>query len=169
MLGNARHAGDGELRFMIGGDESDVDKARPVLEVLAKEIVHLGPNGKGATAKIALNLIMGVQMQVLAEAVVLGEAAGLPRGRLIEMIAASGYSSPVMRFKSGVMARRAFDRPDFRLSLMRKDLRLAMDQAADLGVSLPATAASLEVLTAAVEAGHGELDCAAILLQVEHG
>ncbi|WP_018681555.1 NAD(P)-dependent oxidoreductase [Actinokineospora enzanensis] len=167
VLGNARHAEEGELRFMIGGGASDVDSVRPVLEVLSKEIVHLGPSGKGATAKIALNLIMGVQMQVLAEAVVLGEAAGLDRGQLIDMIAASGYSSPVMRFKSGVMSRRDFTRPDFRLSLMRKDLQLAVDQAAELDVPLPATAASLEVLTAAESAGHGDLDCAAVLLQVE--
>ncbi|WP_237774041.1 NAD(P)-dependent oxidoreductase [Actinosynnema sp. ALI-1.44] len=167
VLGNAQHAASGELRFMIGGDADDVASVRPVLEPLAKEIVHLGDHGMGATAKVAMNLLMGVQMQALAEAVVFGERAGLPRDVLIKMIAASGYSSPVMKFKSGVMARRSFTQADFRLSLMRKDLLLALTDAGRLGVPMPATQASYEVLTAAVNSGLGDLDCAAVLAEVE--
>ncbi|MDQ3577352.1 MAG: NAD(P)-dependent oxidoreductase [Actinomycetota bacterium] len=167
VLGNAQHAKDGELRFMIGGDAADVAELRPVFDVLAKEVVHLGEHGKGATAKVAMTLLMGVQMQALAEAIVFGERAGLDRTQLIGMIAASGYSSPVMKFKAGVMARRAFDHADFKLSLMRKDLLLALGDAQRLGVPMPATTASYEVLTAAVNAGLGELDCAAILTEVE--
>ncbi|ALG08698.1 NAD(P)-dependent oxidoreductase [Kibdelosporangium phytohabitans] len=167
VLGNANHARDGELRFMIGGDESDVETVRPVLEVLAKEVVHLGGHGMGATAKVAMNLLMGVQMQALAEAIVFGERAGLDRGQLIRMIAASGYSSPVMKFKAGVMARRAFEHADFKLTLMRKDLLLALRDAEALGVDMPATAASFDVLTAAQESGLGDLDCAAVLTEVE--
>ncbi len=167
VLGNAQHAKDGELRFMIGGDAADAAELRPVFDVLAKEVVHLGEHGKGATAKVAMNLLMGVQMQALAEAIVFGERAGLDRTQLIGMIAASGYSSPVMKFKAGVMSRRAFDRADFKLSLMRKDLLLALGDAQRLGVPMPATTASYEVLTAAVNAGLGELDCAAILTEVE--
>jgi 3-hydroxyisobutyrate dehydrogenase len=100
--------------------------------------------------------------------VVFGEQAGLPRERLIEMIAASGFSSPVMRFKAGVMARRAFGQVDFRLSLMRKDLLLALTEAQRMGVPMPVTTASHEVLTMAVNAGLGEQDCAAVLAEVEH-
>ncbi|GAB2846454.1 NAD(P)-dependent oxidoreductase [Lentzea nigeriaca] len=167
VLGNAQHAATGELRFMIGGDAADVESLRPVLDPLAKEIVHLGDHGMGATAKVAMNLLMGVQMQALAEAVVLGERSGLRRDVLIKMIAASGYSSPVMKFKSGVMARRAFAPADFRLALMRKDLMLALADAARLGIPMPATQASYEVLTSALNSGHGELDCAAVLAEVE--
>ncbi|WP_285489130.1 NAD(P)-dependent oxidoreductase [Amycolatopsis taiwanensis] len=167
VLGNANHARDGELRFMIGGDADDVAALRPVLDVLAKEVVHLGGHGMGATAKVAMNLLMGVQMQALAEAIVFGERAGLDRRQLIGMIAASGYSSPVMKFKAGVMARRAFEQADFKLTLMRKDLLLALRDAERLGVDMPATAASCEVLTAALDAGLGEEDCAAVLTEVE--
>jgi 3-hydroxyisobutyrate dehydrogenase len=167
VLGNGQHAKDGELRFMIGGEAADVELVRPVLEVLAKEIVHLGGHGTGATAKVALNLLMGVQLQALSEAVIFGERAGLDRNQLIGLIAASGYSSPMMKFKSGVMARRAFERADFRLSLMRKDLLLAIADAQRMGVPMPATTASYEVLTSAVNAGLGELDCAAVLSEVE--
>jgi 3-hydroxyisobutyrate dehydrogenase len=167
VLGNAQHAKDGELRFMIGGDATDVAELRPVFDALAKEVVHLGDHGKGATAKVAMNLLMGVQMQALAEAIVFGERAGLNRKQLIGMIATSGYSSPVMKFKSGVMARRDFDHADFKLSLMRKDLLLALGDAQRFGVPMPATTASYDVLTAAVNAGLGDQDCAAILTEVE--
>ncbi|WP_245573884.1 NAD(P)-dependent oxidoreductase [Amycolatopsis nigrescens] len=167
VLGNAQHAKDGELRFMIGGDAADVTALQPVFDVLAKEVVHLGDHGKGATAKVAMNLLMGVQMQSLAEAIVFGEQAGLDRGQLIKMIAASGYSSPMMKFKAGAMARRDFERADFKLALMRKDLMLALSDAQRYGVPMPATSASYEVLTAAVNAGLGDLDCAAVLSEVE--
>jgi 3-hydroxyisobutyrate dehydrogenase len=167
VVGNARHARDGELRFMIGGAEADVTALRPVLDVLAKEVVRVGDHGMGATAKVTMNLLMGVQLQALAEAVVFGERAGLPREQLIEMIAASGFSSPVMRFKAGVMSRRAFGQADFRLSLMRKDLLLALAAAQRMGVCMPATTASYDVLTMAVNAGLGDQDCAAVLAEVE--
>jgi 3-hydroxyisobutyrate dehydrogenase len=167
VLGNGRHAEQGELRFMIGGEATDVDALKPVLDVLAKDVVHLGGHGLGAVAKVALNMLMGVQLQAMSEAVVLGVRAGLDRNQLIEMIAASGYSSPMMRFKSVGMIRRDYERADFRLSLMRKDLMLAMAEAHRLGVPLPAVTAACDVLTAAVEDGAGELDCAAVLAQVE--
>lgn len=167
VLGNAQHAKDGELRFMIGGAEEDVETVRPVIAHLAKEIVHLGPSSKGATAKLALNLLMGVEMQALAEAIVFGEKAGLDRGTLIRLIAASGYSAPVMKFKAGVIARRAFENPDFRLKLMRKDLGLVLAETSRLGVPMPATAASHDWLTNAKNQGLGEHDCAAIISILE--
>jgi len=167
VLGNAQHAKDGELRFMIGGAAEDVETVRPVIAHLAKEIVHLGPSGKGATAKLALNLLMGVEMQALAEAIVFGEKAGLDRGTLIRLIAASGYSAPVMKFKAGVIARRAFENPDFRLKLMRKDLGLVLAETSRLGVPMPATAASHDWLTNAKNQGLGEHDCAAIISVLE--
>jgi 3-hydroxyisobutyrate dehydrogenase len=167
VLGNAQHAKDGELRFMIGGEPEDVTALEPVLAPLAKEIVHLGRGGMGATAKLALNLLMGVQMQALVEAIVFGERAGLDRGALIKLIAAGGYSSPMMKFKAGAMARRAFEKPDFRLKLMRKDLGLVLTETQRLGVPMPTTAASHDWLTSAMNAGLGEHDVAALLAFME--
>ncbi len=167
VLGNAQHARDGELRFMIGGEAADVADLEPVIEPLAKEVVHLGPGGMGATAKLALNLLMGVQMLALTEAIVFGERAGLDRGALIRLIAAGGYSSPMMKFKAGAMARRAFEKADFRLKLMRKDLGLVLAETQRLGVPMPTTAASYDWLTAATNAGLGEHDVAALLAYME--
>jgi 3-hydroxyisobutyrate dehydrogenase len=155
------------LRFMIGGAAEDVETIRPVIAHLAKEIVHLGASGKGATAKLALNLLMGVEMQALAEAIVFGEKAGLDRGTLIRLISASGYSAPVMKFKAGVIARRAFENPDFRLKLMRKDLGLVLAETAELGVPMPVTSASHDWLTNAKNQGLGEHDCASIIAILE--
>jgi len=167
VLGNAQHAREGQLRFMVGGATEDLAAARPVLEAAGKEIVHLGGHGSGATMKLALNLVMGVQLQAMAEAVVLGQRAGLSRDTVLELIAASGFSSPVMRFKAGVMKRRAFERADFRLSLMRKDLTLALSAAQQLGVPMPACDAAHGVLTAAVDQRLGDQDCAAVLSYME--
>jgi 3-hydroxyisobutyrate dehydrogenase len=167
VIGNAHHAREGELRFMIGGSARDIERILPVLDVLGKQTVHVGESGMGATAKVAMNLLMGVQLQALSEAVLFGEQAGLDRDQLIDMIAASGYCSPMLRFKSGVMTSRAFDRADFRLALMRKDLHLALSDAHRLRVPMPTVAASFEVLTGALNAGLGELDCAAVLIEME--
>jgi 3-hydroxyisobutyrate dehydrogenase len=168
VLGNVKHAQDGELRFMVGGREADLDDLKPVLDVLAKEVIHLGGHGLGAMAKITLNMLMGAQLQAMAEAVVLGERAGLDRTQLLQMIAASGYSSPMMRFKSVAMRDHDYERADFRLSLMRKDLQLALSEGQRLAVPLPVVSASCDVLTAALNDGSGELDCAAVLSQMEH-
>jgi 3-hydroxyisobutyrate dehydrogenase len=166
-LGNGQHARQGELRFMVGGDPAVFARVRPVLDALGKEVTLLGGHGAGAAMKLVLNMLMGIEMQALAEAVVLGEGAGLARGDILRTIAASGFSSPVMRFKSGVMGRRAFDTPDFRLALMRKDLGLVRAEAQRSGVPLPAAEAAYTALTVAVQHGLGEQDCAAVLALME--
>jgi len=113
-----------------------------------------------------MNLLMGVQMQAMSEAIVFAERAGLARDTFISLVAPSGYSSPVVRFKSGVM-RRAFERADFKLALMRKDLGLVLAEALRLGTSVPAVAASHQMLTSAVNAGLGDADCAAVIVEME--
>ncbi|MFB8303422.1 NAD(P)-dependent oxidoreductase [Kitasatospora purpeofusca] len=167
IIGNGQHAKDGELRFMVGGSAETFERLSAVLEPLAKEIRHLGPSGLGATAKVMLNVLMGVEMQVLAESVTLAQRAGIDRELALSMISESGFSSPVMKYKAGVMRRRAYGEPQFRLDLMRKDLRLATAEAGRLGVATPVCDATHETLVAAAEAGLGELDCAAVLSHAE--
>ncbi|WP_380279725.1 NAD(P)-dependent oxidoreductase [Kitasatospora purpeofusca] len=167
IIGNGRHAEDGELRFMVGGSAETFERLGTVLEPLAKEVRHLGPSGLGATAKVMLNVLMGVEMQALAESVTLAQRAGIDRELALSMISDSGFSSPVMRYKAGVMRRRAYGEPQFRLDLMRKDLRLATAEAGRLGVATPVCDATHDTLVAAAEAGLGELDCAAVLSHAE--
>jgi 3-hydroxyisobutyrate dehydrogenase len=163
VLGNPQQAREGELRVMVGGDEADLRAVEGILGTVGKEVTHLGANGMGATMKLILNMLMGVQMPSLAEAVVLGERAGLPRETILRMIAASGFSSLVMKFRCELMGRRAFDDPSFRLSLMRKDMLLALTESQQLGVPMPVAESAYLMLTAAKQQGLGDLDVAAIL------
>jgi 3-hydroxyisobutyrate dehydrogenase len=163
VLGNPMHARQGELRVMVGGEEQDFNSMRTLLEAVGKELTYLGPSGMGATMKLVLNMLMGVQMPALAEAVVFGERAGLDRAKILEMISKSGYSSPVMSFRCAIMGQRNFDFAAFKLGLMRKDMTLVLRESQGLGVPMPVTETAYAMLTAAQQQGLGDLDVAAIL------
>ena len=163
VLGNPMHARQGEMRVMAGGEEQDFRAVEPLLEVLGKEVTYLGESGMGATMKLVLNMLMGVQMPALAEAVVFGERAGLEREQVLEMIAKSGYSSPVMSFRCAIMGQRNFEFAAFKLGLMRKDMTLVLGEAQKAGVPMPVTESAHAMLTAAQQQGLGDLDVAAML------
>jgi 3-hydroxyisobutyrate dehydrogenase len=149
VLGNPMHSRQGELRVMVGGDEADFRATQGILETIGKEVTYLGESGMGATMKLVLNMLMGVQMPALAEAVVFGERAGLDRSKILEMIAKSGYSSPVMSFRCVLMEQRNFGLAAFKLGLMRKDMMLVLDECQRLGVPMPVSESAHAMLTAA--------------------
>ena len=163
VYGAPMHARSGELRVMVGGEESDFHDVEPILDAIGKQLAYLGPSGMGATMKLVMNMLMGVQMPALAEAVVFGEKAGLPRQAILDMVAGSGYSSPVMSFRCPMMGRRTFENPAFRLSLMRKDMMLMLEESQRIGVPLPVSESAYSMLTAAERQGLGDLDVAAIV------
>lgn len=164
VYGAPMHARSGELRVMAGGEEEDYRAVEDILATIGgKSMAYLGPSGMGATMKLVVNMLMGVQMPALAEAVVFGEKAGLPREAILNMIAGSGYSSPVMSFRCPMMGKREFDKPAFRLSLMRKDMMFVMSESARLGVPLPVSESAYAMLTGAQAQGLGDLDVAAII------
>ncbi|MEU6551375.1 NAD(P)-dependent oxidoreductase [Streptomyces sp. NPDC046915] len=162
MLGNRDHARDGELRLFVGGEEQALEACRPLLRMLAKEVVHLGVLGSGMRMKLLLNLLMGIEVQALAEASELAAACGLDRQLVLKTIAGSGFASPVMAFKSRRLVSGRFEEPDFRLRLMAKDLMLASKQAAAAGLSLPLATAAAETHARATGQGLGDQDCAAV-------
>jgi 3-hydroxyisobutyrate dehydrogenase len=167
VLGNPFHARSGDLRVMIGGSAEDAEALSDVFETIGKDVVHMGPNGMGATMKLVLNMLMGVQMPALAEALVFGEAAGLPRDRMLKMIAGCGYSSPVMDFRCAIIEQRNFDFAAFKLGLMRKDMMLMLAESQKHGVPMPVSEASYASLTAARQMGLGDKDVAAIVAYQE--
>jgi 3-hydroxyisobutyrate dehydrogenase len=167
VYGAPMHARSGELRVMVGGAEEDFTTIGPILETIGKDVTYLGDSGMGATMKIVLNMLMGVQMPALAEAIVFGERAGLPREKILKMIAGSGYSSPVMTFRCGIIGRRDFDKAIFKLGLMRKDMVLVLDESHRLGVPMPVTESANAVLTAAGQLGLADLDVGAIVAYQE--
>jgi 3-hydroxyisobutyrate dehydrogenase-like beta-hydroxyacid dehydrogenase len=131
----------GELLFMIGGDAETIKDAEPILGVLGKKWFHLGPNGAGQTIKLAMNAILALQVEALAEAIALVKAAGLQPEKLVEVMQSSMARSGVLDVKSQNLLKGDYT-PSFPLRLMLKDIDLALDLAKQVGVTLPATAAA---------------------------
>jgi 3-hydroxyisobutyrate dehydrogenase-like beta-hydroxyacid dehydrogenase len=166
LLGNGRHAREGQLRIYVGGTRECLDRARGHLDLLARQVLHVGGPGDGMRLKLLMNFLMGAQLQMMAEAVELGRAAGLSLDTILGAITESGFSTPVMGFKARRFAADTYDRPDFRLRLMAKDLALVAAEAERHGLYLPIVEAARDTHVAAVEDGDGDLDCAAILRTV---
>lgn len=167
VLGNPLHSRTGELRVMIGGAEEDAAALNNIFETIGKDVSYMGPDGMGATMKLVLNMLMGVQMPALAEALVFGEAAGLPRDQMLKMISGCGYSSGVMDFRCAIIGQRNFDLAAFKLGLMRKDMMLMLEESHKTGVPMPVSEASYASLTAAKQMGLGDKDVAAMVAYQE--
>ena len=155
-------AREGNLVFMIGGDPDTLKEAEPVLSILGKKWFHLGPNGAGQTVKLAMNAILALEVDAMAEALALVTRAGLQGEQLVEVMQASMARSGVLDVKSPLMLKGDY-KPSFPLRLMHKDLGLALDLANQLGVALPATAAAREVYNAVKGETKEDLDYSAVM------
>ena len=162
VTGGTWGAEKGELIFMVGGDAATLKEAEPVLGALGKRWFHLGPNGAGQTIKLAMNLILALQVDALAEALALVTGAGLPGEKLIEVMQSSMARAPVLDVKAPMLLKGEYA-PSFPLRLMHKDLGLALDLANQLGVALPATAATRETYNYVKGASKEDLDYAAVM------
>jgi 3-hydroxyisobutyrate dehydrogenase-like beta-hydroxyacid dehydrogenase len=152
----------GELLFMVGGDASTLKDAEPILSVLGKKWFHLGPNGAGQTIKLAMNLILALQVDALAEALALVTGAGLPGEKLVEVLQASMARAPILDIKAPNLLSGEYE-PSFPLRLMHKDLTLALNLASELGISLPATAAAHQTYTKVKDAAKEDVDYSAVM------
>jgi 3-hydroxyisobutyrate dehydrogenase-like beta-hydroxyacid dehydrogenase len=152
----------GELVFMIGGDAETLKDAEPVLKVMGKKLFHLGPNGAGQTIKLAMNLILALQVDALAEALALVTRAGIQGEKLVEVLQSSMGRSGLLDVKAPNLIKGEYV-PSFPLRLMHKDLGLALDLANQLGVALPATAAARETYSAVKGASKEDLDYSAVM------
>lgn len=152
----------GELLFMVGGDATTLKDAEPILSVMGKKIFHLGPHGAGQTIKLAMNLILALQVDALAEALALVTGAGLQGEKLVEVLQSSMARSGVLDIKAPNLLKGEYV-PSFPLRLMHKDLGLALDLANQLGVALPATAAARETYSAVKGASREDLDYSAVM------
>jgi 3-hydroxyisobutyrate dehydrogenase-like beta-hydroxyacid dehydrogenase len=152
----------GELVFMVGGDEETLKDAEPILGVLGKRWFHLGPHGAGQTIKLAMNLILALQVDALAEALALVTGAGLKGENLVEVLQSSMARSGVLDVKAPNLLKGEYV-PSFPLRLMHKDLGLALDLANQLGVALPSTAAARETYNYVKGAAKEDLDYSAVM------
>jgi 3-hydroxyisobutyrate dehydrogenase-like beta-hydroxyacid dehydrogenase len=152
----------GELVFMIGGEAATLAAAEPVLGVLGKKWFHLGPNGAGQTIKLAMNLILALQVDALAESLALVIGAGLQPEKLVEVMQSSMARAPVLDIKSQNLLKGDYT-PSFPLRLMEKDLGLALDLAKQLNVTLPAATAARATYASVKAAAREDLDYSAVM------
>jgi 3-hydroxyisobutyrate dehydrogenase-like beta-hydroxyacid dehydrogenase len=152
----------GELVFMIGGDAETLKAVEPIIGVMGKKWFHLGPNGAGQTIKLAMNLILALQVDALAEALALVTRAGLQGEKLVEVMQSSMARSGVLDVKAPNLLRGEYV-PSFPLRLMHKDLSLALDLANQIGVALPAGAAARETYNYVKGQAKEDLDYSAVM------
>jgi 3-hydroxyisobutyrate dehydrogenase-like beta-hydroxyacid dehydrogenase len=162
VTGGTWGAEKGELVFMVGGDAQVLKDAEPVFSVMGKRWFHLGPNGAGQTIKLAMNLILALQVDALAEALALVTAAGLQGEKLVEVLQSSMARAAVLDVKAPLLLKGEYP-PSFPLRLMHKDMGLALDLAKETGVTLPAAAAAYSTYSAVKAAAKEDLDCAAVM------
>ena len=155
-------AREGNLVFMIGGDAETLRAVEPVLGVMGRKWFHVGPTGAGQTIKLAMNGILALQVDAMAEALAIVKKAGLGEEQLIEVMQASMARSGLLDLKAPLMAKGEY-KPSFPLRLMHKDLGLLLDLANQLGVALPATAAAREVYSYVKGEAKEDLDYSAVM------
>ncbi|TDW84513.1 2-hydroxy-3-oxopropionate reductase [Kribbella pratensis] len=154
-------ARDGTLTIMVGGRPDVFERARPIFDVLGKNVTPIGGPGAGQTAKVANQIIVGLTIEAVAEGLLFAERAGADPAVVRQALMGGFASSRVLEVHGERMVNEAFE-PGFRLRLHRKDLGLAVQAAAELDLPLPNTAATQQLMNAAIADGDGELDHSAL-------
>ncbi len=159
VLGTIPQVRTGTLFALAGGRSEDVERARPLLDKLARRVVHMGPNGSGYAIKLAVNLGLGGYIQALAESLALGAQHGLALERMLDVLQEGPYASGWLNSKIEVL-KGAKTEVTIDLRTLRKDLMSAVAIGALCGVPMPLAAGTLVSLSAAVAGGCGDGDLA---------
>lgn len=161
VTGTKPHAASGELLFLVGGSADALDVARPVLSVLGRDAVHLGPTGSGAVMKLINNFLCGVQAASFAEALSLIDAGQLDRAKALSILTAGAPGSGIVKRMAERVTANDFS-PNFALRWMAKDLAYAINAASSKGISFQTASAALSVFQHAIAEGHGDEDFSAV-------
>jgi 3-hydroxyisobutyrate dehydrogenase-like beta-hydroxyacid dehydrogenase len=161
VTGGTWGAEKGELVFMVGGKAEVFERTKPVFEAMGKRFFLLGPNGSGQIVKLAMNLILALEVQALAEAMALVRTAGIKGERLSEVLQSSMGRSALMDVKAPLILKNEYP-ASFPLRLMHKDVRLALELAREQGIELPAGAAAFATYSAVKDAAKDDPDYAAV-------
>jgi len=165
MSGSVPVAEQGALTLFAGGNQGCFAAAESIFKVIARKYFYLGSSGSGATMKLVVNSLLGIGMQAIAEALVLGEKAGLDRNRLLDVLSETAVVAPAHVGKLE-RAKKSDYSPQFPLRLMNKDFGLILNLAAAVGAHMPATRAAYEVNE--MQSARGtEQDFSAVILQME--
>lgn len=166
ITGSKIAAEGGTLIFMVGGKAEVIERVRPLFDAMGKKVIHIGENGKGEAAKLAMNLMIALIYEGFAEALTLATRLGVDQNALFELIQSSMVRSGVVDYKMPFVERRDFS-PNFPLRLMHKDIRLMLEAAKQSGVSLPGLETVNHIYNQTSAAGKDDLDYAVTLETVE--
>jgi 2-hydroxy-3-oxopropionate reductase len=155
------------LTIMVGGDEAVFNKVKPIFDLLGKNINLVGGNGDGQTAKVANQIIVALNIEAVAEALVFAAKAGADPAKVRQALMGGFASSKILEVHGERMVKRTFD-PGFRIELHQKDLNLALNSARALGVSLPNTATAQELFNSCAAHGGKAWDHSAMVKALEN-
>ena len=154
------------LSIMVGGSEAAFARVKPLFELMGKNITLVGGNGDGQTAKVANQIIVALNIEAVAEALLFAAKAGADPARVRLALMGGFASSKILEVHGERMIKRTFD-PGFRIELHQKDLNLALSSARELGVSLPNTATAQELFNACAAHGGKGWDHSAMVRALE--
>jgi len=157
---------EGTLSIMVGGEEADFHRAKPLFEAMGKTITHVGPVGAGQVTKAANQVVVALTIEAVAEALVLGSAGGVAPEKVLEVLSGGLAGNKVMEVKREKFLSHKFD-PGFRSELHHKDLGIALAAGREYGVVLPVTAVVDQMLLAMRKKGWGGEDHSALLRIIE--
>jgi 2-hydroxy-3-oxopropionate reductase len=166
VSGGEAGAKNAALTIMVGGKQAVFDRALPVFQTLGKTITLIGGTGDGQTAKVANQIVVGLTIEAIAEALTFAKAAGADVSKVREALMGGLAASRILEVHGERMIKRTFD-PGFRIRLHRKDLTLAVDAAKELNLMLPNAAATQQLMNAAVARGDGDKDHSALIRTLE--
>jgi 2-hydroxy-3-oxopropionate reductase len=166
VSGGEQGAIEGTLSIMVGGDEADAEKARPLLEAVGSTVVYVGSAGSGQTVKAANQLIVAGTIELVAEALVFLEAHSVDTDAAIKVLAGGLAGNRILDRKASSMVARSFA-PGFRVDLHHKDLGIVVSAAREAGVAIPLGALTAQLMGALRAQGHGSLDHSALMILVE--
>jgi 3-hydroxyisobutyrate dehydrogenase len=166
VSGSRPRAEDGTLTVMAGGEASEFERARPLLEAMGERIVHVGPAGHGQLSKLLTNTMGAVNAAALAEALTVVRRAGIDPDAFLSVAGASSAGSTMLLLKGRPMLEGDFE-PLFKLEHMLKDVRHCLSEARALGIELRLGQLAERLYARAAEAGHGEQDFAAVVTVAE--
>jgi 2-hydroxy-3-oxopropionate reductase len=159
-------AKNASLSIMVGGSQETFDRAKPLFDLLGKNITLVGGCGDGQVTKIANQIIVGLTIEAVAEALVFASKAGADPAKVRSALMGGFAASRILEVHGERMVKRTFA-PGFRISLHQKDLNLALSSARALGVSLPNTASAQELFSSCAANGDGELDHSGMVRALE--
>ncbi len=157
VSGGQRGAEEGTLSIMVGGDAQTLERVRPLLDVLGKNVVHVGPSGAGQVCKACNQLVVALGILAVSEALVLAQRSGVDPAKVRQALLGGFAASRVLEVHGQRMLEGNHE-PGFRARLHHKDLRIALETGREAGVALVATALAHELLGALVARGEGDRD-----------